>query len=271
MRSSTVLDLRPAAGDASTVRDLLVLWQHPTTREIIPIGKLSYDSGTYSFVYTRAAASILDFRPLPGLNDLHVRYSSHRLPSVFGQRIMDSDRPDFEHYLRTLGLDASRATPWEQIVHSGGARAGDTLQFMEMPEVIDGVIHARFLANGVRHIPDEERNIAGRLVRVSPEQHETALGALRPGDQLVVEPELNNSHDPDAAVITHEGVPLGYVPRFLSSSVRELLRWGPVLPVVVRVGEPDTPSHLRLVVDIEQAGPPGFSFDREGRWEPITA
>lgn len=269
MQSASVLDRHASLPYEPEVRDLLVLWQHPETREIVPIGRFMYDGATYSFAYTRAASRVEDLRPLAGLEDLHHRYTSSHIPAVFGQRVMEADRPDYADYLRTLGLDPSHATPWEQIVQSGGSRAGDTLQFMQVPTVIEGHARARFLANGVRHVPEEARRVSGRTVTVTPEQHEAALQSLRPGTTVLVESEEGNPHDPCAALVTSDGVPLGWVPRAMSASIRELMTVGPIYPTVVRVGEPGTPPHLRLVLDLNVPVSGDFEFDREGLWTPI--
>ena len=87
MRSTSMLD-RPSSAEASQARDLLVLWQHPESREIIPIGRFGRDDGRYTFVYTRAVTEVEGFRPLPGLGDLHRRYITDRMPAVFDQRVM---------------------------------------------------------------------------------------------------------------------------------------------------------------------------------------
>lgn len=269
MRSADVLDRHASDTGAPQVRDLLVLWQHPNTREMVPVGRFAYDGTTYSFSYTRAATAVQDFRPLPGLGDLHRRYESTRLPSVFEQRVMESDRPDYGEYLETLGLEPSRATPWEQIVESGGTRAGDTLQFMQVPTVSDGRARARFLANGIRHIAGQSRSVGGRIIAVSPEDQEEAIRQLRPGASVAIEPEDDNPHDPCALLMTSGGVPLGWVPRAMSTSVRELANQRILEAIVVRVGGPTVPAHLRLVLDLDVEAPPGFEFDREGRWEPL--
>lgn len=271
MRSSTVLDRSVPAADPPVARELLVLWQHPETREIVPIGRFSHDGETYCFVYTRAAATVPNFRPLPGLDDLRRRYVTHRLPAVFRQRIMDPERPDYPEYLNSIGLDPAHATPWEQIVHSGGTRAGDTLQFMQVPTVVDGRARARFLANGVRHIPDSTRTISGHEVRITGDQHEAALRRLRAGDKVRIEREDGNPRDPRASLVTAAGVPLGYVPWALSSGVHSLMQAGPLFATVVRVGDPGTPPHVRLVVDLDVPAPEGFEFDPDGRWEPLVA
>lgn len=270
MRSATRADRHAPVTEVPEVRELLVLWQHPETREIVPIGRLAHDGETYSFAYTRAAANVQDLRPLPSLPDLRRRYRRSYLPAVFSQRVMDRDRSDYPDYLRSLGLDPAHATPWEQIVSSGGKRAGDTLQFMQVPTVWDGRARSRFLANGVRHIPDEPRVVGGRTITTSVGEQEAALSSLEPGMRVRVAAEEHNPRDLRATLITTGGTPIGYVPRVLSAGVRELMASGPVTPTVARIGVPGTPSHLRLVLDLDVEAPPGFHFDQDGSWEPLA-
>ena len=269
MLSETASGQRAADATDTYVGDLLVLWQHPESREIVPIGRLSNAGGTYTFSYTRAAGQVGDFRPLPGLGDLHHRYESRELPAVFGQRVMDPERPDFANYASTLGLRPEAATPWEQIVESGGSRAGDTLQFMQLPRIVHGRLTVRFLANGIRHIPDTPRVIDGRSVSVARSEHEATLRGLRVGDSVSLVAEQDNDQDRFATLVAATGVPLGFVPRFLARSVRDLLSQGAVNARVARIGAPDTPSHLRLVLDLDTPVPIGFQLDRESNWEPI--
>ena len=266
MRSASVLE-RPRPLPNVQTDELLVMWQHPETREIIPIGRFSRRDNRYFFAYTVAAAAISGFRPLPGLDDLNRRYESPRIPAVFDQRVMSSDRPDYAEYLATIGL--VDATPWEQIVASGGRRAGDTLQFMPLPTVVEGRAHSRFLANGISHIPERARRLPRGEVLVSREEQEAALRSLVPGDLIQLEPELDNPEDTAAVLLTIRGVPVGWVPRAMSASVRELLDVAPREVLVHRVNGPSAPFHLRLALDLNTPVPPGFTFDREGRWEPL--
>lgn len=268
MRSASVLE-RPQPSPDLQTDDLLVMWQHPESRELVPIGRFSRRGSRYSFAYTVAAAEIAGFRPLPGLEDLHRRYDSDRIPVVFDQRVMSSDRPDYAEYLGTIGL--ADATPWEQIVQTGGRRAGDTLQFMQLPTVDAGRARSSFLANGVSHIPEAARHLADRDVRVSREMQEAALQSLRRGDRVQLEAELDNPQDPFAVLLTVGGVPVGWVPRSVSSSVRELLDAAPREAVVHHINGPDAPFHLRLALHLDTPAPTGFVFDRDGRWEPLEA
>lgn len=266
MQSASVLE-RPQPSHNVPADELLVLWQHPDTHAILPIGRFSRHDRGYSFAYTVGAAEISDFRPLPGLEDLHRRYESDRIPAVFDQRVMSSDRPDYADYLGRLGLDV--ATPWEQIVRSGGQRSGDTLQFMQLPTVSDGRARACFLANGVSHIPEAVRHLADRDACVSREEQEAALQSLRQGDRLQLEAEFDNPQDPSAVLLTVEGVPVGWVPRAISASVRELLEVESRHVLVQRVNGPDAPFHLRLALDLDAAAPSDFRFDRTGQWSPV--
>ncbi|WME22615.1 hypothetical protein [Brachybacterium sp. GU-2] len=273
MSSAHVADRVHHASLDAAVDDLLVLWQHPESRQIHPIGRFSFDGEVYTFSYTRRAHQIPDFRPLPGLPLDGVPYCSTRMPTLFQQRTMSPRRPDFDLAMQHLGIAPREATPWEQIVHSGGHRAGDTLQFMEMPTVADGHVRARFLTNGIRYIPNGSiRMLGGEPVQVTEGEHESALSTLAPGDDLDLSLETSNPKDPDAVVVTFSDVPLGWVPRILSTGVRALVESARYVRASVhRVAGPSAPPHVRLVVDLEGEAPAGFTFDTTGEWEPYRS
>lgn len=212
MRSTAARhDLSPIT---TSVGDLLVLWQHPAERAILPIGRFGFDGRTYSFDYTRTAQEIEGFRPLPGLRDLGRHYESTSLFPAFRNRVMTPGRPDYESYLRTLGLDAAELSPWEQIVRSGGAREGDTLQFVQVPTPRNGHLDTRFLAHGVRHIPASRRTLNGRNVEVSRDQHEKSLMSLAQGDRLDLLPEEGSVHSGSATIVASTAsTPWGMFPR----------------------------------------------------------
>lgn len=265
MQHAPVLD-RPRPRGQVGAADLLVLWQHPDTREFIPIGRFGFDGNRYTFVYTQAALQVTDLRPLPGLDDLHSRYEDMRMPPVFAQRVMSERRRDYVSYMDSLGL--RHPTPWEQIVRSGGRRGGDTLQFMQLPIVAEGRARAEFLVNGIRHIPERGRKITRGWVHATRDELDTALSGLGAGDEVSLACELENSHDPNAVLVMSGRTPLGWVPRPLARGVRELLGAGPVGVTVYRIAPPRTPDHVRLALAFDVAVPEGFSFDPDGRWEP---
>ena len=270
MSSARIADRVDHTPVDAAVHDLLVLWQHPESRQIHPIGRFSYDGEVFTFSYTRHAHGIPDFRPLPGLPLDGVPFQSTRMPTLFQQRTMSPSRPDFDTAMQNLGIAPREATPWEQIVHSGGRRAGDTLQFMELPETVDGQLRTRFLTSGVRHIPDGSTlSFGSTSVQVSSDDHEHALGILSAGDELSLLPQTDNPKDPDAVILAAAGVPVGWVPRILSAGVRTLIEsFHDVRASVARVAGPSAPPHVRLVVDLEAEAPAGFTFDVAGEWEP---
>lgn len=270
MRRTPTLDRAPSAS-SERARTLLVLWQHPATSRIHAIGTLAMlEDGHFEYRYTAGSHAVSDLRPLPGLPDFNTAYESADLPAIFGLRIMERARPDFGAYAESIGLDPKTATPWEQIVHSGGRRSGDTLQFMELPTVRDGRARARFFVNGVRHVAEKTLLVDNREISSSRAELDAALGALSRGDSLRIAAEENNPFDRNACLVVLSGRPLGWVPQPLSESIRELMATGEVVAHVVRAAPSGTPSHTRLVVDMDVSAPTGFCFDREGLWEPAT-
>ena len=108
---------------------LVVTWQHPNERGIQPIGFLSYDGHTYRFSYIRNALYVKDFRPMLGFGRLDQAYESRELFPFFAQRVMAVRRPDYESYVKQLGLEG-QPDPWEQITRSQGHRHGDSFQLL---------------------------------------------------------------------------------------------------------------------------------------------
>ena len=190
------------------------------------------------------------------------------MPLVFEQRVMSPRRPDFGDYLSRIGLLPATATPWEQIVHSGGTRVGDTVQFVQMPEVRNGRARARFFANGIRYVPERHRGIGGRLTEATHDSQELARSARRPGSLVEIRLEHGNPIDECACLIVADGTPLGWVPMAISRDVRRLMAAGPPAARVGRVAPPTSPAHTRLVVDLDVPAPEGFVFDPDGLWDP---
>lgn len=254
---------------AQATRDLLVLWQHPIDRSIAVVGRLQYDGATYIFGYTRSSASLEGFRGLPGLRDFGRLYESDQLFPVFAQRTMDPSRPDYSGYLSSLGLVGSTATPLEQIIHSGGRRAADTIQLMEVPQTSQGRLRGTFLVNGVRHIPQQELGLAPTKRIVSGTEHESALRRLVSGDRLRLLPEPYNTVNNAAILLASpDGIPLGWVPNALVGGVQKLIQAGEPEVKVLRANGPDAPPHLRIIVDLEASSFGGSPFE-EDDWKFI--
>ncbi len=116
----------PKSVTAAATR-LLVTWERPSTRARIPVGVLAFDGLLYTFEYLSSVADVEEFRPLLGFPILAETYESEELFPLFLERVLKPSRPDFLHVLKDLKIDPDSATPWLQLVRSGGSSEGDTL------------------------------------------------------------------------------------------------------------------------------------------------
>jgi hypothetical protein len=263
--------LEPKHRSTGTVRRLVVTWQHPDKRLIEPIGVLDYDGHLYRFGYIRHALSVRDFRPLLGFTDLYREYASDKLFPLFAQRVMDPRRPDYERYVRRLGLDED-SSPWEQIARSQGRRQGDTIQLLPEPVNEHGVITGRFLVHGVRYVPGPSRMLDGRAVQVDSEQVEEALAALRPGDALGIVSEPDNQVNSLALMVLAEHhTPVGWIPNLLLEDMHRLMARADVSVTVEHVNGPDAPWHLRLLARLTARRAGDFAFFTGEQWELLAA
>jgi hypothetical protein len=273
MLAHDVLAVAGEPGHRSTeaARRLVVAWQHPDKRLIEPIGLLEYDGQRYRFGYVRHARSVEDFHPLLGFRDYYTSYVSEELFPLFAQRVMDPRRPDYQRYVRRLGLEED-ATPWEQIARSQGRRRGDTIQLLPEPINVNGEITCRFLAHGVQHVPGPARTLDGRTVQVNSTQMEAALKALSPGDALGIAREPGNEVNSLALMVMAQQVtPVGWIPNLLLEDLHRLMGMTDVAVSVEHVNGPDAPWHLRLLARLTARDAGDFSFFTGQKWEPLAA
>lgn len=270
---STQVDPRVDGRGSDTTRSqrLVVTWQHPHSRSILPVGLLKKEWDGYSFVYLRAASEIEGFRPFIGFADLTKRYSSPELFPLFAQRAMDPRRPDFERYVSELGVEPE-ASPWEQIVKSGGGREGDTLQLFPVSEVSDGAFVCWFLVHGIRHLKTKSVDLRGEIKGpYSDAGLEDVLGALAPGDGLDLVPEDSNDFTPDAVLVsTSSGEPLGYVPELLLEPLGRAMRTGRPQVNVESINPPEAGWHLRILAKLSVSPVDGFDFLEGQYWETLA-
>jgi hypothetical protein len=245
--------LETPIADVVTETELLVVWQQPSTRAMIPVGILRFDGETYTFEYLPHVARVADFRPLLGFRDLTKRYESEELFPLFQERVMDPTRPDFVRVLDELSLDPASATPWEQLVRSGGSSEGDTLQVTPFPRETEEGWTCTALVAGVRYLAKktvETRD--GQTHLYSEDELEALLGGLVPGQPLRVLAEVGNDYNTDAQLFfTENGEPIGYVPDWLAKLTAPCLHDGTsVRAVVDRVNGLSAGWHLRVLVTL---------------------
>ena len=250
------------------LRRLVVAWQHPDKRGIQPIGFLTYDGSLYRFTYIRHALDVTGFHPLLGFPDLRRAYTSPDLFSLFAQRAMDPRRPDYQRYIKRLGLEGEPG-PWEQIARSQGRRHGDTIQLFPEPTAHGDELTCLFLVHGIRHAHDGAQPEGG-WVRGTREQVNAALGSLRPGDPLHLAPDPGNRFNRLAIMVIGSSVPVGWVPDLLLEDLQRLIGRAAVTARVEHVNGSDAPVHLRLLVRLTAIPAGEFRFFTGERWEPLA-
>ena len=230
---------------------LLVLWQQPATRAMIPVAELSFDGAEYRFTYLPTVDTVPGFRPLLGFKDFSKTYVSDELFPLFRERVLDPTRPDFDRVVHELDLDLADATPWELLMRTGGGSEGDTLQVTPFPRPDGDGWACTFLASGVRYFREKSVRTAHRTTDVySDEEFEVIIGSLEQGEALSIEREVGNSYNQDARVlVTAAGHAVGYLPDWLARFTAPYLQDGTEFHAnVVRVNDARAGWHLRLMV-----------------------
>lgn len=237
------------------ITELLVTWQQPETRAMLPVARLSFDGEAYRFNYLPTAKSIDGFRPLIGFKDVEKTYESGELFPLFQERVLDPARDDFERVLTELDLDPAKATPWEQLVRSGGGSEGDTLQVTPLPHQDHEVWECTALVAGLRYFQMKSvLTELGETPVYSADGFEAVLNSLEIGTSLVVRKEIGNVYNPDALLLfTSDGDVLGYLPDWvarLSTASRVAGGADPTVRVE-RVNALDSGWHLRVLVSVK--------------------
>ncbi|MEZ5374376.1 MAG: hypothetical protein R2704_16960 [Microthrixaceae bacterium] len=233
---------------ATTERRLYVTWRHPSG-SIMPVGLLTQravgDSVEYEFVYLKLAEQEALFHPLPGLPDLHHRYESPRLFSVFANRQMPRERADYDAFVQLLDLDIE-ADPFEVLERSEGVRATDRIEVFAAPTRTEhGDLTTLFFVRGVRHVDGAADAIAEMSV----------------GDELELVAEPDNPVNPRARLLnTHTGQTVGYAPDYLLDMIEELGDHASdgVRVVAEHINPDSSAPHMRLLCRLTAPWPAGY-------------
>lgn len=243
------------------MKALFVAWQDPTSRRWIPVGRLTYENGTYKFVYTRGATESESFTPFGRMVDLNSAYVSDVLFPLFANRVLPKSRPEYSDYLRWLGLDQREHDELEVLARSGGQRATDTLEIFPCPEpTADKHYEVFFFSHGLRHLIPE---------------NQARVNELHVGERLFLMRDLQNEHDVMALLLrTDDPISIvGYCPRYYSAEFSRLL--GSVdqshVRVTVEQVNPDAPMQLRLLCKLTAPWPANFVACATDQFQPLVS
>lgn len=253
--ASSCTEIPPRESSGAVRSRLLVAWQHPETRTITPVGVLEQRAAGYSFAYLRHALEVPGFRPFIGFDNLHSRYESPTLFSLFRQRLMDPRRPDYDHYMDVLGL-VKNATPLEVLGRSEGGRVGDSIFLIREPEITaDNQTSCTFFVHGVRYI----------------EGAATRITLLQPGEELLLRDDHGNRFNPRAVLVSaSDNQQLGWVPDALVDYVQAARTAAPTSVRVKQVNDTDVPPNLRLLVQFQGHVPSGYRPFAGPEWQALA-
>jgi hypothetical protein len=229
------------------IKELIVTWQNPTSRNWIPIGRLQYKNSKYIFNYTYEAKQERDFVPFRSMNNLDDSYQSDELFPFFANRLLPKSRPEYGDYLSWLNFKEDKIDPLEELARTNGIKATDSLQLFPTPEKTDGMYEVTFFSHGIRYLP---------------ESYIDRISHLNYGSNLYLMKDIQNKFDPNALVLRTDDPTeiVGYCPIFFVYDFVKLLdKNGPgnVHVSVVKVNL-NSPFQFRLLCKLSTAWPSDF-------------
>lgn len=246
-----------------TLKTLFLAWQDSDSRRWFPIGRLTFNTDKYQFVYTQGAKEAqkeCGFEPLLSFPYLDQVYTSTQLFPVFANRLMPRSRPEYSDFVQSLNIPQHEDDPMAILARSGGQRKTDTLAVFPCPEPdAEGRYHIHFFSHGLRHLPE-----------CSIER----INRFKPGEELWLAHEFQNQYDYQALTLnTEDHYIVGYCPRYLNSEVFELLRQNlsRVDVRVERVNQSSTPLQFRLLCNITAQCSSDFRPFSSQEYQPLTA
>ena len=233
--------------------ELILSWKNPNNNKRIPIGRLRFKDGYYSFQYTKGALNEKDFRPFESMKNLERVYESKELFPLFKNRLLQKSRPEYQDYLKWLNIKTKSMHPMEELALTGGVRATDSFELFPLPINENGYYSVKFFSRGIRHLAK------------SYNQRVEGLGEDR---KLYLMRDIQNQLDGYALVLrTDNPIELvGYCPSFYTKDFNYLIENNGADNIFLRVikNNLDAPSQLKLLCEFKTKWSEGFTpFDSE--------
>lgn len=177
-----------------------------------------------------AKAKELGFVGFPAFNKFDKVYETNVL-EVFLRRTPPRKRGDFKRFLEQLGLDPEVSiSDIALLAYSGAKLATDTFELINPLKVINVPAELVLEVVGTRYYLDE------------------GVGALSIEDEVILEPEPDNQHDPNAVKVVRDKRVIGYINRFQCLGVKNAIAEYDVKAHVFKVnGTKDQPRILICV------------------------
>lgn len=190
---------------------LWLIWRNPESRLRYKVGILTYDGKRYFFEYTNPEldnASETGFTYFPGFSRKEKYTSDELFPSI-KDRLPNPSRPDYLDMLNEYDLSGD-ASDWDILTATKGRLVTDDYEFVRP-----------FTEKKV------EFDVAGTRHREDYAQFKDILST---NDKVELVPEPTNEFDKNAIKVcladADHQVHLGYVPKFYSKELSDLLKSG---------------------------------------------
>lgn len=217
------------------MESLYVGWQNEDTREWVPVAKLNKGPDAYTLQYTRGAKRSKSFVGLGRMGDLDKTYLSKELFPFFLNRLISKSRPEYQNYLRWLGLKSLDHNPMSMLAVTGGVRATDSLELIPSPRKEGSRLVMDFFPRSLSYLPLDVLN---------------AIDSMVAGTRLFLMKDVQNPHDPNAFAlrIDEPKALVGYFARYYCRGLGRLLqRTDSDVQVLVKQVNVDAPIAMRLL------------------------
>lgn len=191
---------------------LYLIWKSEKNRKQYIIGELSKNTH-YEFKYCDevSEAEKEGFRPLVSFPELDTVYCSKVLFSVFESRLPDKKRKDMDSILKKYEMDEYE--PYQLLKKSGARLPIDSFYFIDPIIDTSKPFKRKFYMAGVRHYIGCDGRDCDKSLEITT------------GEEVILESEPENVEDKKAVkVLNSKKQKLGYIPRYYSSSVFDLLQ-----------------------------------------------
>lgn len=179
---------------------------------------------------------------------------------MFANRLLSASRPEYEKYLWWSGFDPD--DPPDPIVVLGvteGIRQTDAVEVFPCPVPdAEGCYLSKFFLHGIRWLPPAATE---------------RIEKLADGETLKFMLDVHNEHDPKAILLrtAAEGMMIGYVPRYLTDDVNQLMKLcgADAIKFYVERVNRDAPLQNRVLCRMAACWPEGFEPCSDESFLPI--
>lgn len=193
---------------------LYLIWKEPQTRRQFIVGTLE-KNGQFEFQYGQEISLAVKqgFTPLICFPDFNKKYVSDKLFPIFSSRLPDKKRKDISKILNKYGMN--EYDDYILLKRSGARLPIDSLEFVDPLFDNSRPFQRIFYMAGTRY-----------YLGCEGEDCDKSLDLTR-GDEVCLRWEKDNPYDTNAVqVYSISGKLLGYIPRYYSEGVKELLLTG---------------------------------------------